>query len=386
MPPALDPVELLDRLVAIESTSRLSNRPLADFVCERLERPGIEIRRQPSADGEKENLVVRVGPAADGSGAGLTLSGHMDTVPADEDGWSSPPFRLTDRGDRWVARGACDMKGFLALAVALAAELADEPLAAPLALLFTYDEELGSLGAQRFAADPGEPLPRRTVVGEPTSLRVVRMHKGHLRLRLTLTGASAHSGYPHRGVNAIEPAGEAIRALAALRRELEGERPAAAEHFSEVPWVALNLGRVEGGSAVNVVPDSCRLDLGLRPLPGMDPAAVVERVRGALAGALADADWRLETVNDSPPLDLPAAAPIHRELARLVGQTASQATAFSSDAGTLARLGLDCVLFGPGSIEAAHRPDEHLPKAEMARAGEVLRSLAARCCREGASP
>ncbi len=383
MPPALDPVELLDRLVAIDSTSRLSNRPLADFVCERLDRPGLSIRRQDSADGEKVNLVVRAGPEPDESAAGLTLSGHMDTVPADEAGWSSPPFRLTDRGDRWVARGACDMKGFLALAVALAAELAGRPLAAPLALLLTYDEELGSLGAQRFAADPGEPLPRRTVVGEPTSLRVVRMHKGHLRLRLTLAGASAHSGYPHRGVNAIEPAGEAIRALAALRRDLERERPPGGEHFPEVPWVVLNLGRVEGGSAVNVVPDSCRLDLGLRPLPGIEPTALVERVRSALAGALEGADWRLETVNDSPPLDLPAAAAIHRELAGLVGQTGSHATSFSSDAGTLSRLGLECVLFGPGSIEAAHRPDEHLPKSEMERAGTVLRALAERCCLAG---
>ncbi len=384
MIPPQDAVELLERLVAIESTSRLSNLPLADFVCERLDRPGIAIRRQASEDGEKVNLIVRLGPEPDGAGAGLTLSGHMDTVPAGEEGWTSPPFRLTDRGDRWVARGACDMKGFLALAMALAADRAAGPLAAPLVLLLTFDEELGSLGAQRFAADPGGPLPRRTVVGEPTSLRVVRMHKGHLRLRVTLIGFSAHSGYPHRGSSAIEPAGEAIRALAGLRRDLERERPQGGEHFPEVPWVALNVGRVEGGSAVNVVPDSCRLELGLRPLPETDPAALVERVRDALAGALAGADWRLETVNDSPPLRTAAEAPIHRELAALLGQTESHATSFSSDAGILARIGHDCVLFGPGSIEVAHRPDEFLPKAEMARAAEILGELADRTCGPGA--
>ena len=159
-----------------------------------------------------------------------------------EDDLGSDPFTLADEGDRWVGRGACDMKGFLAVAANLAATVDPERLRAPLALVFTYDEEVGTLGARRLLESygPGPSLPRAAVIGEPTSLRVARAHKGHLKLRITLTGKSAHSGYPHLGVNAIEPAGRIIGALAALRAELEREEPLHRELFP----VPLTLNKI----------------------------------------------------------------------------------------------------------------------------------------------
>src|ERR1700681_1034552 len=145
--PLLTDAGLLARLIAFDTTSRNSNLPLTDFLCDYLDRPGIRISRIPSAGGDKTNVVAWVGPEPTGDRRGLVLSGHMDVVPAEEDGWTSDPFTLTDGGDRWVARGTCDMKGFVALATNLAAEA--DRLRAPLALVFTYDEEVGTLGAKR---------------------------------------------------------------------------------------------------------------------------------------------------------------------------------------------------------------------------------------------
>jgi acetylornithine deacetylase len=381
VPARLSDTGLLSRLVGFDTTSRLSNLPLADFLCDYLDLPGVRAVRVPSADGAKVALVLAAGPDAGGR-RGLVLSGHMDVVPADEEGWESDPLSLADRADRWVARGACDMKGFLALAANLFAEaVARGRLAAPLALVFTYDEELGALGARHLVESwpDGETLPRQAIVGEPTSLKVARMHKGHLKLRLTLRGRSAHSGYPHLGVNAIEPAGRVIGALAALRRELEREEPPHRDAFPEVPYVALNVGTVHGGAAINVVPDRCAVEVGLRTLPGMASEPLVARVRRAAAAAAAPIEPELEVLSDTPPLLVPDAAPIVRHLCGLAGAPAASVS-FATDAGWLQHWGLDCAVFGPGSIEAAHRPNEYLPKAELAAARGILeRTVEALC-------
>jgi len=409
---SLSDIELLGRLVAFDTTSRNSNLPLARFLAGYLERAGVEVAELPSPDGEKANLLVRLG--GDGAGGargerrGLVLSGHMDVVPADDaDRWQSDPFRLADRGDRLTARGACDMKGFLALAANLAAEAEPERLRHPLVLLFTYDEEVGCLGAEHLVRSWDEaggargPLPRAAVIGEPTGLRVVRHHKGHLKLRLTYSGVSAHSAYPHLGRSAIEAAAEGVRSLAALRRELEAERVPASEHFPDAPYPGLNVGTIRGGSAVNVVPDRCTLEVGIRLLPGMDAEAMVERVRRAVgaggasepaapssaeaAGAAEAAPTgrpHVEVLSASPPLSAPAGSAVVRALLDAVDQDEAEAVSYATDAGWLAHLGLECAVFGPGSIEVAHKPDEWVPKAELAQAREVLAGLIDRFCRE----
>ncbi len=410
MPSPLSDTDLLARLVGFDTTSHRSNLDLARWVADYLDRPGVTVADHLSPDGDKANLLVRVGPPAE-EGRGLVLSGHMDVVPALEAGWSSDPFRLTDGGDRLLARGSADMKGFLALATNLARRLDPASLTGPLVLLFTYDEEVGTLGARQLVEDwPASParerigpLPRAAVIGEPTELRPVRLHKGHLKLRFVVTGRSAHSGYPHLGVNAIEAAGRAVAALSRLRRELEGERAPSSPHFPAVPYAALNVGTIAGGSAINVVPDRCVLEVGARVLPGMDSAELEHRVREAVAAAVGD--WALEAgsedgdpvevpvaaelLSDSPPLETPADAPLHRHLCatlgrdRTTGGEPDEGVSYATDAGWLSRLGLDCVIFGPGSIEVAHRPDEYVPKADLAAAGEHLDGLVERFCRTG---
>ena len=376
----LDDRALLSRLVGFDTTSRESNLPLADFLADYLDRPGVRVARNPSADGAKTNLVVAVGPETDDR-EGLVLSGHMDVVPAEESDWRSDPFTLTESGDRYVGRGTADMKGFLALAVNRLAAADASSLRRPLALLFTYDEEVGTLGARRFTETfaPIARLPRHVVIGEPTALRVVRAHKGMVRLRLEFTGRAAHSGYPHLGRSAIEPAARAIVALSVLRRELEAERPPNGDVFPKVPFVALNVGTVAGGSAANVIPDRCEVHLGIRVLPGMTVDDVAVRVHAAVAGAV-DEPFALEPVSESPAMLLDPDAPIHRSLCEAVGQRGSHSVMFASDAGWLQRAGFESVLFGPGSIEVAHQSNEFLPVAEFRRAGDVLDGLIHRSC------
>ena len=376
----LDDRALLSRLVGFDTTSRESNLPLADFLADYLDRPGVRVARNPSADGAKTNLVVVIGPETDDR-EGLVLSGHMDVVPAEESDWRSDPFSLTESGDRYVGRGTADMKGFLALAANRLAATDASALRRPLALLFTYDEEVGTLGARRFTETfaPIARLPRHVVIGEPTALRVVRAHKGMVRLRLEFTGRAAHSGYPHLGRSAIEPAARAIVALSVLRRELEAERPPNGEVFPDVPFVALNVGTVAGGSAANVIPDRCEVHLGIRVLPGMAVDDVAARVRGEVARAV-DEPFVLEPVSESPAMLLDPDAPIHRALCEAVGQRESHSVMFASDAGWLQRAGFESVLFGPGSIEVAHQPNEFLPVEEFRRAGQLLDGLIHRSC------
>lgn len=380
MPSLLSDLDLLRRLVGFDSASRNSNLPIADFIADYLDRPGVAIARNPSPDAGKTNLVIRVGPEA--GREGLVLSGHMDVVPADEDEWTSDPFRLTETDGRYVGRGACDMKGFLALAINRAAALDPRDVARPLVLLLTYDEELGTLGAKHFVEtwEAPEHLPRDAIVGEPTSFRAVRLHKGYLKLRLTFRGRAAHSAYPHLGVNAIEPAGRAIVALGELARALERERPAQHEHFPEVPYAPLTVARVAGGVAINVVPDRCLVECGVRLLPGMASAEMVARVRHSVAQALGETPFTLEILGESPPMLLDPDAPIHRRLCAELDQRVTHSVSFATDAGWLQRVGLDCVIWGPGSIEVAHRANEYLPADEFARAGEVLERVVRRAC------
>jgi len=370
--------ELLSRLVSFDSTSTHSNLPIADFICDYLERPGVEIVRNFNEDRTKTNLVIRLASAESSRpDEGLLLCGHLDVVPADEPDWRSDPFRLSETESTFVGRGACDMKGFVALAVNLFRQASGQSVRRPLALLFTYDEEPGTLGAQHFAKTWHRPfeLPRRCVVGEPTELRAVRMHKGHLRMRVTLHGKTAHTGYPHLGVNAIEPAASVISTLSSLRQRWQKQRVATSVYYPQTPYMSLTISLIRGGTAMNVVPDRCQIDFGVRLLPGMEAGPVVEEVRSALEALRDSVRLEFEVTGLSPPLLLDERADFYRLVCSLVDQSETHAVSYATDGGPLQPLGLECVVFGPGSIEVAHKANEFLPKDQFLSAGKILRQL-----------
>lgn len=368
--------ELLRRLVGIDSTSARGNRAIAELVLDYLEAPDVELVVFEREEGEKLEVLALKGPPPGPDGEGLLLAGHLDTVPAEEEGWVRDPFELHERDGAWIGRGTADMKGFDCLAIQVFRETDARTLAHPLGLILTSDEEVGSLGARHLAESwPRErPLPRSAVIGEPTSLRVVRMHKGHLKVRLTVRGRAAHSGSPHLGVNAIERAGTLLARLRELRERLGSRRTPTSPFFPEVPHPVLTVARIRGGEALNVIPDRCTVDVGIRLLPGEDAAEVLAMVRDA--GAEVDAE--LVVLGDNPPLLTPEDAPLHRALQELTGQRESRGVSFASDGGWLSTMGIDCVLWGPGSIEVAHRPNERLPVEEFVRARGLLERLVRR--------
>lgn len=378
-------LDLFRRLIGFDTTSCNPTRPIADFVSGFLADAGCEVHEYPYADGAKVNLLARRGPTTDG---GLILSGHLDVVPATQDDWESDPFELTDRQDAYFARGSADMKGFVAVAVNLLAGLQDVQLRRPVVLLLTSDEEVGTCGAQEFVKswDRRFPLPTEAIVGEPTELRLVRMHKGHLVLRLTITGRPAHTGYPHLGASAIEPAADLIAALRDLRRSLDQERTAESVFFRQCPQPVLNTALIRGGSAVNIIPDRCVVEVGVRLLPGQSSAEFLQRFGAHLASVENLPHDRLtwEVVNDSPPMLCPQDSPLHTALTRFLGQTDSYGVSFATDAGPLSGpggLGIRSVLWGPGRIEDAHQANECIAKDQFIRAGRLLeRFVRQRCC------
>ena len=372
--------EVFRRLIAFDTTSHRSPEPLVDFVCEVLERPGVRAVRQPGHEDGKSNLVVEIGPETGTNRGGLVLCGHMDVVPATEPEWESDPFELVRRGDRYYGRGVADMKGFVALMVDAATRVDPDRLRQPLVLLLTYDEEIGTIGARHFFETwPGDrPLPRRVVIGEPTERTVVLRHKGHLKARVTVDGESAHSAYPHLGRNAIEPAAELVLAWRTLRCELEKMQLPSSVHFAEVPFPSMNVATIHGGSAINVIPDRCVVEVGVRLLPGQDSDVVADRLRAVAAEALEDASWTWELLCESPPLEA-SGGDLAQTLIELVGGE-PESVLYATDAGWLQRLDMDCVVWGPGSIRVAHKPNEWIAASELESAATTLDDLVERFC------
>ncbi|NOX60084.1 MAG: M20 family metallopeptidase [Planctomycetes bacterium] len=337
-------IEVFRRLIAFDTTSANSNAPAADDLAGFLEDHGCQIARFESDGGKKVNLVAHKGPDCEG---GLLLSGHLDVVPAAEDGWHSDPFVLTETSDRYVARGSADMKGFVSLATCLLAGVDATRMKRPLVGLFTHDEEIGTIGAQMFCKqwDKRWHLPTSCIVGEPTELNVIRMHKGHLKLRIDVQGKSAHSGYPHLGSNAIETMGRVISMLSSLRKEFESQRCETSRFFPQTPYPILNMATVSGGSAINIVPDACSLDIGIRVLPGQRS----KEAMATLSRAIAEIDGvSVSLIGDSPPFLTPESAQINARLCEHTGQTETVAASYASDAGPLSTMGIESVLYGPG--------------------------------------
>jgi acetylornithine deacetylase len=391
----LSDLDLLARLVSFDTTSatKRPTRPLGDFVCDYLDHSKIRIERF-DCGGEQENLWFETGPPSNGDGEGLLLCGHVDVVPATEPEWTADPFILRVEGDRAIGRGACDMKGFDAIAINLLREAANAgSLEAPLGLLLTCNEEIGTVGAGQFAAQwAGRPLPRRTIVGEPTSLQPVRGHKGHLGIAIVVGGLGGHTGFPNRGVNAIERAMPVLEGFRDLRQSMVEERLDASDLFPETPFPVLTVAGIEGGSAINVMPESCVIRVGVRLLPGQSAEEFLPRLRSAIEGRGIGVDMRsgdLESplpmaardeclvidLNNTPSYAIDSDAAFLAEVADLVGDHGSHGANFGTDAGRLVGLGCESVVFGPGNIGVAHKPDEWMPLDEFARTPELLRRL-----------
>jgi acetylornithine deacetylase len=377
----LDVRQMLERLIRFDTTSRNSNLALIEFVRDYLDRLGIASELVFDAAGAKANLFASIGPA---EGAGLVLSGHTDVVPVDGQAWSSDAFTCVAREGRLYGRGAADMKGFIATALALVPEIKGLRLAAPVHLALTYDEEVGCKGVPGLLDHLAGRLPAPPlgcVIGEPTGMRVANSHKGKAGYVCSVTGLASHSALNHLGVNAIEIAAAIIAELRRRNDEFGAAGPFA-DGF-EPPHCTVSTGVIAGGSALNIVPDHCRFEFEFRPLPGQNPDVLFAGIRDwaestllpLMRGRSPEARIAWQELMSYPALGGTARAGIEEVCCGLTGTRAAVKLAFGTEAGHYAARGIPTVVCGPGDIRVAHKPDEYVELAQLERCGHFLRQL-----------
>ena len=361
---------ILAELIGFDTTSHFSNTALIDYIEQRLATVGIACRHTWNDEHTKANLWATIGPDIPG---GLVLSGHTDVVPVEGQLWASDPFVLDRRDGKLYGRGTADMKGFIACALAFAENFSQRNLAVPIHFAFTYDEEVGCVGVHGLLRDVIEQLPKpnAVIVGEPTSMKIIGGSKGGRSYRTRITGVDGHSSLPDLGANAILAASRIIQKLSELEQRLK--EAADPDNGFVPPYSSLDLGTIHGGTASNIIPAHCEFAWGFRGLPGEDMQAIEDEIlsfidREVLPGLKAvSVNTGVETIKTSDvaalmPDEQSSAEQLVRHLTQL---NQSGRVSYATEAGAFQAAGIPGVIFGPGSIEQAHLPDEYLSVEQL---------------------
>ena len=381
--------EILQRLMAFDTVSAKPNIALMEYVAGLLAGVGVQAVLIPDATGGKANLYATVGPTMIGrdGGAGVMLSGHTDVVPVEGQAWNHPPFALTEADGRLYGRGAADMKGFVAAAVACVMAAARRPLKVPLHLALSYDEEVGCMGVRSLidmlAAAPVRP--RFCIVGEPTGMQVATGHKGKVALRATCVGREGHSALAPMALNALHLAVDFVNAVRDLQARVADTGLKDGDY--DVPYSTLHVGKLNGGVQVNIVPNMAVIDFEIRSVAGEDTeglistlSAAAEAICAPLRGDFPEVAIRVERLWDYPGLGTPSDAGVVNFVKGLTGANGTMKVAFGTEGGLFdARLGIPTVICGPGSMAQGHKPDEYVTVEQMARCEAMLEALVARC-------
>ncbi|WP_122709470.1 acetylornithine deacetylase [Pseudomonas viridiflava] len=377
-PRALD---IFKRLIAFETVSSEPNMALIDYVRDLLATKGIESLIVKDETGKKANLFASTGPREQ---PGVLLSGHTDVVPAAGQAWTMPPFQATLRDGRIYGRGTCDMKGFIALAIDAMLDAADMTLTRPLQLALSHDEEIGCVGVRRLldVLHLAPVRPFLCVVGEPTLMQFAVGHKGKSSYRTYCRGQEAHSSLAPRAVNAIHLASDFIAELRKSQKQVEQQ--GVRDDGYDIPYSTVHIGRIEGGKALNIVPNLCTLEFEYRNLPGDDPDQLLEQLRERAEVLVREARQLsgvaaidIEIMNEYPALETHPSV----EAVRMLHAFAEPGTqhikvSYGTEGGLFAgRLNVPVVVCGPGSIEQAHKPDEFIEESQMNAGERFLQSL-----------
>ncbi len=374
-------LEILKRLIAFDTVSSEPNMALIEYVRELLASKGIESLIVKDETGKKANLFASTGPR---DVPGVLLSGHTDVVPAAGQAWTMPPFQATLRDGRIYGRGTCDMKGFIALAIDAMLDAADMTLMRPLQLALSHDEEIGCVGVRRLldVLHLAPVRPFLCVVGEPTLMQFAVGHKGKASYRTFCRGQEAHSSLAPRAVNAIHLASDFIAELRNSQRQIEQQ--GARDEGYDIPYSTVHIGRIDGGKALNIVPNLCTMEFEYRNLPGDNPDALLEQLRERAEVLVREArqlsgvaDIEIEVMNEYPALETHPSV----EAVRMLHAFAEPGTqhikvSYGTEGGLFAgRLNVPVVVCGPGSIEQAHKPDEFIEESQMNAGERFLQSL-----------
>ncbi|WP_170336081.1 acetylornithine deacetylase [Ruegeria arenilitoris] len=373
-------IDILGDLIAFPTVSIDSNLDLIKYLSDRFEALGARCSLTADHSDTKANLFATLGPDLPG---GVMLSGHTDVVPVADQDWTTDPFELNCRDGKLFGRGTCDMKGFIAASLALAETLDASALKQPLHFAFTYDEETGCLGAQNLIRDIAQRgiVPDIAIVGEPTEMRVIEGHKGCYEYTARFAGLEGHGSAPDAGVNAAEYAARYVAKLLELREALKARTPKTSKF--DPPWSTINIGRISGGVAHNVIVGKAEVDWEMRPVQASDADFVKGEMTDYVDGTLVPdmksvhpkAGIELEIIAEVvglEPMDDNAARDL---VAKLTGANGADLVAFGTEAGLFQQLGSNTIVCGPGSIREAHKPDEYLEIEQMELCCRMLRRL-----------
>ena len=375
-------LDILKTLVGFPTVSRDSNLELIEWVRDYLAEHGIERVLTRGEDARKANLFATIG---NGSG-GIILSGHTDVVPVDGQAWSTDPFELTERDGKLYGRGTCDMKGFIAVALAKVSVLKAAAGEEPIHLAFSFDEEIGCKGVGHMLADLAARglSPRGCIVGEPTSMNTVVGHKAGAVYSCTVSGLEVHSSLAPQGVNAVEYASRLVNRIAEIAERMAQEER---RHDGyEVPYSTMQTGVIGGGHAANIVPAACTFRFDIRTLPWTDPEALITEVRDFAETALLprmhtiapNAAIEIVRIGHVPGFAIDDDAPLTRYVQRLNRSNAApRHVTFGSEAGLFQARAIPAVICGPGSISQAHKPDEFISLEQLALCEDFMDRLAA---------
>jgi acetylornithine deacetylase len=386
--------ELLEHLIAFNTVSSNSNLAAAEYLADHLARHGFktELHRVEIGGVKHANLVAWAGPPRPD---GLILSGHIDTVPIEgQPGWERDPFKMEIGGDRIYGRGTTDMKGFLAQCVDAARALDRAQLKRPLVFVFTADEEVGMLGAQRVAPELQQilgdtPCPRLIWIGEPTSYAILHAHKSIGAFEIKVRGRGGHSGAPEQGVNAIAVMGKVIAAIGQIQTEQRAARNTEfAEVFPENPYDVMNFGTVSGGIATNVIAEECSLRVSYRSLPKRDPMEIYRETEKRIA-KIDTRDYAsgnfAATIEMGKPMVAPAmfsarGTALEKALFEVTGANTATGAPFATDGSWFSGVGLTSLICGPGDYDQAHRPNESIGRAAFERGPAMILEVVNKIC------
>lgn len=371
--------DILERLIAFPSVSRDGNIDLIRYVAKLLADAGIECRLYPNETGDRASLFATVGPAARG---GTVLSGHTDVVPVDGQAWTSDPFRLAEREGKLFGRGTADMKGFVACAIEAMLEAKGKVLSAPLHLALSYDEEIGCVGVRPMLVELAKAgvSPDWVLIGEPTGMQVASGHKGKLGARATCCGVAAHSALAPTGLNAIHLAADFLSEIRALQGELAETGPRDSDY--DIPYSTVHAGVISGGTALNIVPEQCRLDFEIRNVAEDNIDALfarlfekAETISNAARQRFPQSGISIEVFNTYPGLGVSGnGEAVHKALA-LSGTSRPIKVAFGTEGGLFVQtLSAPVIVCGPGSMDQGHKADEFVSRGQM----EACRTMLAR--------
>ena len=373
-------LDLLDRLVGFDTVSSKSNLPLIDFVEDYLRGHGIASVRVPNVDGDKAALFATVGPTGDG---GIVLSGHTDVVPVKGQTWTGDPFALRRDDGKVVGRGACDMKGFDAICLAMMPEFAKAALRKPIHILLSYDEEIGCRGSLDTIARFGSDLPRPAIalVGEPTEMAVVNAHKSIAQYKTVVHGVEAHSANPELGANAVEAACAMVAELYRFQAHLATEGDPSG--LFDPGYSTVHVGIIEGGNARNILAKQCRFEWEFRGLPGVDQKLAIRHLETYVEREVLPKLRRYTvrpTIETEANIEVPALAaapgsPAESLAKRLAPSDEVTTASFATEAGQFQRNGIPTIVCGPGSIRQAHQPDEYMELSEIEAGLAFMRRL-----------